>query len=38
MPTVSAIAWAMFVPGWKNSLMTAVPWIVFDSTWCNPLT
>jgi hypothetical protein len=38
-PVVQAwldMAWAMSVPGWKNSFITATPWMFFDSTWWMP--
>ena len=34
---VSAIAWAMSVPGWKYSFIRATPWTFFDSTWWMPV-
>jgi len=30
---VSAMAWAMLVPGWKNNFIKATPWMFRDSTW-----
>jgi hypothetical protein len=35
--TVSAMAWAMLVSGWKYSFIRAVPWTLRDSTWWMPL-
>ena len=36
-PTVSAMAWAMSVPGWKYSFISDTPCVFFDSTWWMPL-
>src|SRR5262245_11246998 len=35
-PTVSAMAWAMSVPGWKYSFMSETPWTFRLSTWWMP--
>ena len=37
-PTVSAIAWAMSVPGWKYSFIRDMPWTLRLSTWWMPPT